>query len=49
MNCPPNKLWQFSVPGMLAVTALAAIWLGLFPTLRRMIPLIDPIFLGVLW
>ena len=47
MNDAPQKFWRFGVADLLAAVTAVGLWLGLFPMVRRIQPLIDPVFLAV--
>lgn len=39
---------RFGVADLLATTTVVGLWIGLFPLIRRIQPLIDPVFLAVM-
>jgi hypothetical protein len=47
MSDKPVRFWRFSVGDLLAAVTAIGLWLGLFPTIRRIQPVIDPVFLAV--
>ena len=43
-----NRFWRFGVADLLGATTVVGLGIGLFPSIRRIQPLIDPVFLAVM-
>jgi predicted PurR-regulated permease PerM len=48
MSDEQETFLRFGVADILAATAAAGLWIILYPQIRRLQPLIDPIFLAVM-
>jgi predicted PurR-regulated permease PerM len=48
MGDEPVRFWRFGVGDLLAAVTAVGVWLGLFPMVRRIQPIIDPVFLAVI-